>query len=386
MKRLGLPTLGATLAVAFAATASGCLVERGYVRDEPSYPARLPPPRVVEEAPVERVYEARAEAGPGVEVEEDSFYDRLSPYGHWSYTPEYGRVWIPSGIATGWRPYTDGHWALTDWGWTYASDAPWGWAAYHYGSWGFGGGLGWYWIPGRVWSPAWVSWRYGGGYVAWAPLGPGGYYYGAQSPAWVAVREQHFTQPIRTVAIPVQRTAGIVAGATPQAGVTRPRPIASGGVLQGPPVARVSGAIGQRLTPVPVAKVLPRAGIGGGAISRAAEGSHSGARAGLPGTGRVGRSPGSGRVARPPSAGSSGDRWNRATRPSNRWGSPGGRQGSSGRYGPSAAPRTGGASRPGGATRSGGGTSGGAAPRSSAPSGGGGHSTSGRASGSGHNK
>ena len=30
---------------------------------------------------------------------------------------------------------------------------------------------GWYWIPGRTWGPAWVSWAVGGGYVGWCPLG-----------------------------------------------------------------------------------------------------------------------------------------------------------------------------------------------------------------------
>ncbi|MCY1060360.1 hypothetical protein OV142_35060 [Nannocystis sp. SCPEA4] len=28
------------------------------------------------------------------------------------------------------------------------------------------------WVPGEVWAPAWVDWRWGGGYVAWAPLPP----------------------------------------------------------------------------------------------------------------------------------------------------------------------------------------------------------------------
>ncbi len=28
------------------------------------------------------------------------------------------------------------------------------------------------WVPGRVWGPAWVAWRSGGGYYGWAPLGP----------------------------------------------------------------------------------------------------------------------------------------------------------------------------------------------------------------------
>jgi hypothetical protein len=31
--------------------------------------------------------------------------------------------------------------------------------------------LGWYWVPGNVWGPAWVSWASGGDYIGWCPLG-----------------------------------------------------------------------------------------------------------------------------------------------------------------------------------------------------------------------
>jgi hypothetical protein len=31
--------------------------------------------------------------------------------------------------------------------------------------------VGWYWIPGSAWSPAWVSWAVGTDYVGWCPLG-----------------------------------------------------------------------------------------------------------------------------------------------------------------------------------------------------------------------
>ncbi len=57
-------------------------------------------------------------------------------------------------------------------GWTWVSDEPWGWATYHYGRWVNIVGTGWVWIPGHTWAPAWVSWRYGGGYCGWAPLPP----------------------------------------------------------------------------------------------------------------------------------------------------------------------------------------------------------------------
>ena len=34
---------------------------------------------------------------------------------------------------------------------------------------------GWLWVPGRVWSPAWVNWRQDDDYVSWAPLPPSDY-------------------------------------------------------------------------------------------------------------------------------------------------------------------------------------------------------------------
>ena len=51
-------------------------------------------------------------------------------------------------------------------------EANWGWVVYHYGRWAFEPGIGWFWVPGEEWAPAWVNWRYGDEYVGWAPLPP----------------------------------------------------------------------------------------------------------------------------------------------------------------------------------------------------------------------
>src|SRR2546426_4578479 len=32
--------------------------------------------------------------------------------------------------------------------------------------------IGWAWIPGEEWGPAFVQWRHGGDYVGWAPMPP----------------------------------------------------------------------------------------------------------------------------------------------------------------------------------------------------------------------
>src|SRR5207237_4441539 len=143
-------------------------------------------------------------------VSQQAFVERLTPYGKWITTPEYGTVFVPSGVSPGWRPYYYGRWVLTDWGWTWVSEEPFGWATYHYGRWWYGP-AGWFWIPGRVWGPAWVSWRWNAGYVAWVPMAPRGYVgWAPNSPYWVAVRAGHFTQPVRAVALPPQQTAVVV--------------------------------------------------------------------------------------------------------------------------------------------------------------------------------
>jgi hypothetical protein len=118
----------------------------------------------------------------------DGYYD-LDDYGDWQVVPEYGRVWVPRGVAAGWAPYHFGHWVwIAPWGWTWVGDEPWGFAPFHYGRWAFVGGS-WGWVPGPlvvrpVYAPALVAFVGGSGFgvtvgfgpgvtgVAWFPLGP----------------------------------------------------------------------------------------------------------------------------------------------------------------------------------------------------------------------
>ena len=53
------------------------------------------------------------------------FHSELSPHGRWVVAGSVGQVWVPSGVAAGWAPYTDGEWTLTDYGWTWVSYDPW---------------------------------------------------------------------------------------------------------------------------------------------------------------------------------------------------------------------------------------------------------------------
>ena len=108
-----------------------------------------------------------------VSVSYQTFYDELAPYGQWVNDPEYGNVWVPN-EGGDFRPYGNrGHWVMTEYGNTWVSEDPWGWACYHYGRWTYNPYYGWIWVPGYEWAPAWVSWRFGGGYCGWAPLAPG---------------------------------------------------------------------------------------------------------------------------------------------------------------------------------------------------------------------
>ena len=251
-------------ALAAAVASSSCLYQREVVREPPPVaqpapppPSYRPPPPPDDDAGGQPPSSAQADsdippAGQDV-ADEQVFYERLSPYGHWEWVPDYGRVWVPA-VAPGWRPYVYGRWMLTEWGWTWVSDDPWAWAAYHYGTWGFTTGVGWFWLPGRVWAPAWVTWRWGFGYCAWAPIGPRGFVgFGFRHPGWVAVRAEHFTQPISVHVVAVQQTGVIVQRASPLAG---PRAMPSRSGAFGPPVAQVASATGQTLRPVSVRAVV----------------------------------------------------------------------------------------------------------------------------------
>jgi len=181
-----------------------------------TYGAEAPPPPPGEEDSAQPPGDALP---PPQAPDEYTFEQNLSPYGRWVDTPEYGRVWVPSDTSPDWQPYTDGHWVDTQWGWSFASSVPWGWATFHYGRWGFGSGLGWFWVPGFVWSPAWVSWRYYPGYVCWSPFAPSGFAFGRRWPGWVVLAGVHFTHPINSFRVPRTHTGVIVRAANPVASI-----------------------------------------------------------------------------------------------------------------------------------------------------------------------
>ncbi|GAB3900208.1 hypothetical protein GCM10028803_22660 [Larkinella knui] len=158
-------------------------------------------------------------AQPGVDMPVESFYDELAPYGQWSQNPTYGQVWTPD-VPGDFQPYaTNGHWAVTEYGNTWVSDYDWGWAPFHYGRWQFDDYYGrWIWIPDTQWGPAWVSWRTGGGYYGWAPLGPGmSINVNINLPVnyWTFVPQMYFTSPrVYSYCIPRTRVVNIYRNTT----------------------------------------------------------------------------------------------------------------------------------------------------------------------------
>jgi len=159
----------------------------------------------------------------------------LSWNGEWIDTADYGTVWRPRHVSDDWQPYLYGRWVWTDAGWGWSSDEPFGWAVYHYGRWAFSPAMGWMWLPGSVWAPAWVSWRWTDGYAAWCPLGPRYVVY--QPALWVVVPSRQFLEPVRHYAVPLRQRPSL-----PLPVRTAPR--------AGPPLAAVERATGRSVRPV----------------------------------------------------------------------------------------------------------------------------------------
>jgi hypothetical protein len=199
----------------------------------------------------------------GATVASATFHARLAPYGSWVRVAKFSdEVWIPADVPAGWRPYSDGQWVMTEYGWTFISgDAP-GEVVWHYGNWMLTDDAGWAWAPGNTWAPAWVSWRTGEGYAAWAPLPPERArlaVYPPASPAWVCVREDQLTRPLAEVTLPLSESIPRVQRAQPLAKLVRADGL---GVNPGPRGEAIAAATGE-----PVRAVSSRAVIGDGGRS-----------------------------------------------------------------------------------------------------------------------
>lgn len=172
---------------------SSCVVYVPYEGEEGTTPPRAPSE--------DRTYDRDYQDYPA-EMDYNDFYEYLSPYGVWVHYAPYGYVWTPRHVSHNWRPYTYGRWVWTNYGWTWVSYHEWGWVPFHYGRWGWDNRLGWFWVPGSIWAPAWVSWRWGNVYIGWCPLPPdvefipgtgiGSLPYDFPDPYWVFIEGRYF--------------------------------------------------------------------------------------------------------------------------------------------------------------------------------------------------
>ena len=182
----------------------------GRVADARDEQPRAAPPRAVGPR------EATRTVGAGVRGDVGLFYDALARQGSWVRHPDYSYVWIPHRMGAGWRPYQEGRWIWTDeYGWYWDSDEPFAWAVYHYGRWDYDPDYGWFWVPGDTWAPAWVTWRYGGNSIGWAPIAPDARGFASGMPrraaapileSWVFVDQRNFAAPdLPRYVVPVSR-------------------------------------------------------------------------------------------------------------------------------------------------------------------------------------
>jgi hypothetical protein len=95
-------------------------------------------------------------------------------YGEWVWADLVGYVWRPylnRMDYPGWRPYYVGSWTTVGGQLFWVPDEPWGWVPYHLGIWQWDKKLGWVWLPGSLFAPAWVDWEFYFGYFGWRPWG-----------------------------------------------------------------------------------------------------------------------------------------------------------------------------------------------------------------------
>ena len=192
----------------------------------------------------------------------------LDPYGTWRVVPSYGTVWVPTGVAAGWTPYSTGSW-ISDpvYGWTWVDTAPWGWAPYHYGRWSYVDGY-WAWAPGPiiarpVYAPALVAFLgdpgvvvgAAGAPVGWVPLGWGEPVvpwwrrgHGPSWRGWGGPRVVNNVVVTHATVVNVQNITVYRNASVPRAVVAVDRARFGHGPITGRRIAHVDG---QRLRPLP---------------------------------------------------------------------------------------------------------------------------------------
>jgi hypothetical protein len=106
-------------------------------------------------------------------------------HGEWAWHSLYGFVWKPhyqrKYPGGDWQPYVYGSWSVFDNQMFWVPQEPWGWVPYHLGVWFWDKDVGWMWLPGDAFAPAWVTWEFFAGYPMWKPWSLYDWYYGSLS-------------------------------------------------------------------------------------------------------------------------------------------------------------------------------------------------------------
>jgi hypothetical protein len=218
----------------------------------------------------------------------------LDEGGSWSYLAPYGYVWYPTVVA-GWHPYSHGRWCWRDGGWNFVGDGGrWNYPTHHYGRWGVGSNGGWFWVPGKQWSTAWVQWASAPGYTSWCPLGandkPVGTWAsrmdtrtGVPGRGWTVVRSTAFADggnvskqavDVRALARAPQAPAFVQQTTPPPSAVSRGHfgvagPSAAAEVLAVPRAIATAPARAARVTTTPAASAPPVVYYRGGTVTTA---------------------------------------------------------------------------------------------------------------------
>lgn len=93
----------------------------------------------------------------------------------WRPANELAETMIEESDVKEYTPYLNGQWVYTDEGWYFKANTPQEDLTTHYGRWTRDDNLGWVWLPGKTFAPAWVDWRQNEDYVAWTPIPPATY-------------------------------------------------------------------------------------------------------------------------------------------------------------------------------------------------------------------
>ena len=176
-------------------------------------------------------------------------YEELDANGDWIDEPEYGRLWTPRVVVSGWVPYRYGAWSyVRPWGWTWIDEAPWGFAPFHYGRW-VQLRTRWYWAPGQyqhrpTYAPALVGW-YGNGNtsisirvgspIGWFPLAPREHFIPTYTNSTTYIRNINYITNNTIVTAPTQfRNQGAGGTVVNQNVVVRGEPVWRSATIGGP--------------------------------------------------------------------------------------------------------------------------------------------------------